>query len=97
MAEALKMKEQGIRGGGGNGEGPSTALGSLGEQPRRLRNFLHDVRVELDKVSWPSWADVRSTTVVVIVTVAFFGLYFLLTDSVASWIITKLIDFGKIH
>jgi hypothetical protein len=29
--------------------------------------------------------------------VAFFGLYFLVTDTVSSWFITKLIDFGKTH
>jgi preprotein translocase subunit SecE len=95
MAEALKMKEREIRGGGG--EGGSGALDKLGEHPKRLRNFLHDVRVEMDKVSWPSRQDVISTTTVVIVTVALFGCYFLITDTVASWFITKLIDFGKTH
>jgi preprotein translocase subunit SecE len=94
MAEALKMKDQSVRGSGGEGSG---AMDKLGEYPRRLRNFLHDVRVEMGKVSWPSRSDVTSTTIVVIVTVAVFGFYFLITDSVASWIITKLINFGKTH
>ena len=93
MAEALKVKQEGMRGGGGNGV--ATALDNLGEHPRRLRQFLHEVRVEMDKVSWPSWQEVRSTTVVVIVCVAFFGLFFLGTDSVASWFIDKLIEFGS--
>jgi preprotein translocase subunit SecE len=96
MAEAVKMKDQSIRGGGGDNSG-SGAIEKLGEHPRRWRQFLHEVRVEMDKVSWPSWADVRSTTVVVIVTVAFFGLFFLGTDSLAGWLIGKLIDFGKSH
>jgi preprotein translocase SecE subunit len=93
MAEALKMKDQSVR-GEGNGSG---ALEKLGEHPRRFRQFLHEVRVEMDKVSWPSWHQVRSTTIVVLVCVAFFGLFFLGTDSVAGWFITKLIDFGKSH
>ena len=93
MAEALKMKDHGAR-GDGNGSG---ALDKLGEHPRRFRQFLHEVRVEMDKVSWPSWQQVRSTTVVVIVTVAFFGLFFLGTDTVASWFMTQLIEFGKSH
>jgi len=47
-------------------------LGKLATYPRRLRSFLHDVRVEMRQVNWPSRADVISTTVVVAVTVAFF-------------------------
>jgi preprotein translocase subunit SecE len=96
MAEALKVKDQSIRGGGDGGSGSGT-IEKLGEHPRRFRQFLHEVRVEMDKVSWPSRQDVISTTVVVIVTVAFFGLFFLGTDSLASWFIGKLIDFGKSH
>jgi preprotein translocase subunit SecE len=97
MAEALKAKEEGIRGGGGGNGGASTALEKFGEQPRRLRQFLHDVRVEMDKVSWPSWNDVRSTTVVVIVTVAFFGIYFMVADTLVGRAISWLIDYGRRH
>ncbi len=93
MAEALKMKDQTIRGGGeGNGSG---AIEKLGEQPRRLRQFLHEVRVEMDKVSWPSWHDVRSTTIVVIITVALFGVFFLGTDYFSSKFVSWLIEIGK--
>ena len=72
-------------------------VGKLGGYPKRLSSFLHDVRVEMDKVSWPSWNDVRSTTVVVIVTVAFFGVYFLLTDTLVGRAISWLIDYGRSH
>jgi preprotein translocase SecE subunit len=48
----------------------------LGGYPKRMRSFLHDVRVEMKQVNWPSRADVFSTTIVVTVTVAFFGIYF---------------------
>ena len=86
MAEALKMDEKEIRGGngGGGGNGLASGLGKLGEYPRRFRSFLHDVRVEMRQVNWPSRLDVQSTTIVVTVTVAFFGLYFWLTDLVFS-------------
>ena len=93
MAEALKMKSEGIR----DGNGTSGAVEKLGEHPRRLRQFLHDVRVEMGKVTWPSWHDVYSTTVVVIVCVAFFGLFFLATDRIAQGVVGWLIDFGKSH
>jgi len=85
MAEALKLKDEGIRGGGGgNGAGDkiASALGGFGEFARRIRSFLHDVRVEMKQVNWPSRQDVWSTTVVVTVTVAFFGVYFWITDGV---------------
>jgi preprotein translocase subunit SecE len=94
MAEALKMKDQTIRGGSGDGNG-SGAMEKLGEQPRRLRQFLHEVRVELDKVSWPSWQQVRATTIVVIITVALFGLFFLGTDTVSQRFVAWLIEIGK--
>jgi preprotein translocase subunit SecE len=84
MAEALKIKEEGIRGGGGGGSAIAASLGKFGEYPRRLRQFLHDVRVEMKAVNWPSRQDVVSTTIVVVVTVAFFGLYFAITDTVFS-------------
>jgi preprotein translocase subunit SecE len=72
-------------------------VGKLGRYPKQLSSFLHDVRVEMDKVSWPSWNDVRSTTVVVIVTVAFFGLYFLVADTLVGKAISWLIDYGRQH
>jgi preprotein translocase subunit SecE len=57
---------------------------AIGAYPKRLKSFLHDVRVEMNKVNWPSRADVWSTTMIVIVTVAFFAGYFLLTDTILT-------------
>ena len=59
-------------------------VGKLGAYPKRLRSYLHDVRVEMRQVNWPSRLDVWSTTIVVTVTVAFFGVYFWITDMVFS-------------
>ncbi len=44
------------------------------------REFLHDVRVEMRQVTWPTKDDVISTTWVVIATVAFFGFFLWLVD-----------------
>jgi preprotein translocase subunit SecE len=41
---------------------------------------LHDVRVEMKQVTWPSREDVVATTWVVIATVAFFGVFLWLVD-----------------
>ena len=48
------------------------------------REFLHDVRVEMKQVSWPSREDVISTTWVVIATVAFFGVFLEVVDKLVQ-------------
>lgn len=58
--------------------------GKIGQYPHRMKTFLEDVRAEMKKVNWPSRAEVWSTTVIVIVTVAFFALFFFLTDTALS-------------
>ena len=41
----------------------------------RTRTFFTEVRNEMRRVTWPSRREVYATTVVVILTSAFFGLY----------------------
>ncbi len=41
----------------------------------RTREFLTEVRNEMKRVTWPSQREVYATTVVVILTSVFFGLY----------------------
>jgi preprotein translocase subunit SecE len=48
------------------------------------REFLHDVRVEMKQVTWPSRDDVVSTTSVVIATVAFFGVFLAVVEKIAQ-------------
>ena len=48
--------------------------------PKNLTVFYGDVKTELKKVTWPSKREVYSTTVVVIITVFFFGLYLFVVD-----------------
>jgi preprotein translocase subunit SecE len=48
----------------------------------RSTQFYGDVRSEMRKVSWPAREEVMSTTVVVIVAVAFFGTYLAIVDTV---------------
>lgn len=57
---------------------------------KRFGNFLKDVRSELKKVTWPSRAEVTSTTVVVIAATVFFGFYLFFMDLVFSWLISKI-------
>ena len=48
--------------------------------PKNLTVFYGDVKTELKKVTWPSKREVYGTTLVVIVTVFFFGLYLFVVD-----------------
>jgi len=48
------------------------------------REFLHDVRVEMKQVTWPSREDVVATTWVVIATVAFFGAFLAVVDKLVQ-------------
>ncbi|HEX3660779.1 MAG TPA: preprotein translocase subunit SecE [Acidobacteriaceae bacterium] len=48
----------------------------------RSRDFLKDVRSEMRKVVTPSAADVRSTTIVVILSVFAFAAFFYVVDAV---------------
>ncbi|HYW99093.1 MAG TPA: preprotein translocase subunit SecE [Candidatus Elarobacter sp.] len=45
---------------------------------------MHDVRVEMKQVTWPSREDVVSTTWVVIATVAFFGAFLAVVDKLVQ-------------
>jgi preprotein translocase subunit SecE len=50
----------------------------------RSREFLTEVRSEMKRVTWPSQREVYATTVVVILTASFFGLYLFGVDIVLS-------------
>jgi preprotein translocase subunit SecE len=50
----------------------------------RLTDFLGDVRAEMKRVTWPSNKEVYATTIVVILTSAFFGAYLWGLDLVLS-------------
>ena len=59
----------------------------------RFRVFLAEVRNELKRVTWPSQKEVYATTVVVIVTSVFFGLYLFTIDQIlltlVQWVFRK--------
>jgi preprotein translocase subunit SecE len=49
------------------------------------RLFLTEVRNEMRRVTWPSRKEVYATTIVVIITTSFFGLYLFALDIVLNW------------
>jgi preprotein translocase subunit SecE len=61
--------------------------------PSRTASFVRDVKAELKKVTWPSKKEVYGTTIVVLVTVFFFGCYLFLVDSVLQIAINQIFQF----
>jgi preprotein translocase subunit SecE len=101
MAEAVRVNEEKAQGEGRRGSEPARGAGQPGYLKRALVaalekwrgwvRFLHEVRVELSQVTWPTRNDVRGTTAVVLVTIAFFSAYFLLTDTVAGTVMRRIL------
>jgi len=48
---------------------------NIRERFHRARQFLHEVRAEMKLVVWPTSTDVRSTTLVVIMTTIIFAVF----------------------
>ena len=59
----------------------------------RSRRFLTEVRNELSRVTWPSRKEVYATTLVVILTSIFFGVYLygidLVLNAIMGWLYTQ--------
>jgi preprotein translocase subunit SecE len=79
------------------GEGPEGKVarqerGQSGRQsgPGRLGQFLHDVRAEMKRVSWPSASHVQNTTIITIIAVIFFAVYLFVVDQALSRLIVGL-------
>jgi preprotein translocase subunit SecE len=53
----------------------------------KLSGFLHDVQAELLKCNWPSWAELRQSTLVVVVSFLIMGAYVSLADAVLRWLV----------
>ena len=69
--------------------------GKLKSWPQRIRTFYNDVRTEMKKVTSPSFKEVRATTMVVIITLAIFGLYFWAIDTVISKGVNELFKYFR--
>ena len=70
-----------------------TVRDAAGGRFEQMRVFLSEVRNELKRVTWPSQKEVYATTVVVILTSVFFGLYLFILDigidRLVTWIFNR--------
>jgi preprotein translocase subunit SecE len=59
--------------------------------PVRVKNYFEELQMEMRRVTWPSWKQVRATTGVVIAAVFAFAAYFFVVDDIVNNAINKLI------
>ena len=57
----------------------------------RLSNYVQETREELKKCSWPSWAELKGSTVVVMISIFLLGAFTFVVDRVlfifVAWVI----------
>ncbi|HXC42653.1 MAG TPA: preprotein translocase subunit SecE [Candidatus Dormibacteraeota bacterium] len=58
--------------------------------PIGVKNYFEELQAEMRRVTWPSWKQVRATTLVVIVAVFAFAAYFAVVDEIFANLINKL-------
>ena len=90
--QAVKVKNDDSQGNAITG-----AASGIGEKVtgsiEGTKEFLHDVRVEVKQVTWPSREDVISTTGVVIATVPFFGVFLAIVEKLAQLGLDRLLKY----
>ncbi|MBK9170452.1 MAG: preprotein translocase subunit SecE [Bryobacterales bacterium] len=64
--------------------------GKLQSFPNDFREYVRGLQMEMRKVTWPSRKQVRATTVVVVVTVFIFAIFFAVVDEVLSRAINSI-------
>jgi preprotein translocase subunit SecE len=60
--------------------------------PVQVKNYFEELQMEMRRVTWPSWKQVRATTLVVIAAVFAFAAYFFVVDDIVNSLITKIIN-----
>jgi preprotein translocase subunit SecE len=65
--------------------------------PERTKAFYGDVRNEMRKVTTPTRKEVEATTVVVIITVFIFGVYFWVIDGVIGRSLDSVFKYFSTH
>jgi preprotein translocase subunit SecE len=59
---------------------------------RRLKAFLKDVRVEMTKITWPTWQELKGQTIVVIVAVLLISVFIGIVDLILSNTVKVLVS-----
>jgi preprotein translocase subunit SecE len=60
--------------------------------PVQVKDYFEELQTEMRRVTWPSWKQVRATTIVVIIAVFAFAAYFAVIDQIFLSLINKLFN-----
>ncbi len=60
--------------------------------PAAAKNYYEELKLEMRRVTWPSWKQVRATTAVVLAAVFLFAAYFALVDAVLGRAVNRLFE-----
>ena len=60
--------------------------------PVQVKDYFEELQTEMRRVTWPSWKQVRATTIVVIIAVFAFAAYFAVVDQIFLSLINKLFN-----
>ena len=60
--------------------------------PAQVKDYFEELHLEMKRVTWPPWKQVRATTIVVIVAVFAFAAYFMVVDAIVGEAVQKLFD-----
>jgi preprotein translocase subunit SecE len=66
------------------------SLGKLKDTWVRIKTFFVEVNAEVRKVTWPTFKEVRDTTIVVIIAVFLFGIFLYFVDMALHRLIQHL-------
>jgi preprotein translocase subunit SecE len=58
---------------------------------KRFQNYIKDVIIELKKVTWPSWEELKGATLAVVIFSLIASLYVFGVDYALMWVIENLI------
>lgn len=72
-------------------QGNEVAVAGVVEKTQRAVAYLRDVRAEIQKVTWPTWLDLRRTTVVVSIFVIVVGIIIGIMDVISSRLLINVL------
>lgn len=64
----------------------------VGQWPTQTKSYFEELQQEMRRVTWPSWKQVRATTLVVIGAVFAFAAYFAVVDLIFGRGINQLFN-----
>jgi preprotein translocase subunit SecE len=73
-------------------QGGASFIQQVSAWPVGIKNYFEELQTEMRLVTWPSWKQVRATTLVVIIAVFAFAAYFAVIDQVFLSLINKLFN-----